>query len=101
MDPRLELQQKLEELLGSGNVYFQPPSDTKLSYPAIVYHLDGASPDLANNMVYRRKKYYQVTYIDRRPDSSMVDKLIDFPYSSLSSTIRVDGLNQYIFRIYY
>ena len=101
MAPRVDLQRKLEGLLGSTNVYFQPPDDTKLQYPCIVYHLDGATSDYASNTDYRVKKFYQVTYIDRRPDSVIVDALITYPYSSLNSTMRVEGLNHYVFRIYH
>lgn len=101
MAPRVDLQRKLERLLGSTNVYFQPPDDTKLKYPCIIYNLDGAESDHADNQDYRVKKFYQVTYIDRSPLSSVVDNLIALPYSSLSTTMRVDGLNHYVFRIYH
>lgn len=101
MAPRVELQRKLEAIIGSKNVYFQPPDDTKLQYPCIIYNLDGSNSDYANNINYRVKKYYQVTYVDRRPDSTIVDELITYPYSSLNTTMRVEGLNHYIFRIYH
>ena len=34
-DKRTELQVKLEELLGSGHVYYQPPTSLKMEYDAI------------------------------------------------------------------
>ena len=37
MDSRPNLQTMLEQILGSRNVYFQPPESLKLNYPAIVY----------------------------------------------------------------
>ena len=40
MGTRIELQLKLEEILGSRHVYFQPPASIKMTYPAIVYELD-------------------------------------------------------------
>lgn len=101
MDRRVELNNKLRAILGTDNVYFQPPSDIRLTYPCIVYNLDGADVRRADNVTYGINKYYQVTYIDRRPDSIVVDKLLSFPHSSLQSTIRSDGLNQYVFRMYY
>jgi len=33
MGTRLELQNLLENILGSRNVYFQPPENLKLNYP--------------------------------------------------------------------
>ena len=37
MANRLDLQALLEDLLGSRNVYYQPPESVKMNYPAIVY----------------------------------------------------------------
>ena len=40
MARRLELQNLLANLLGTNNVYFQPPPTVQMEYPAIVYHRD-------------------------------------------------------------
>ena len=40
MANRLDLQALLEDLLGSRNVYYQPPESVKMNYPAIVYALE-------------------------------------------------------------
>lgn len=101
MDQRLILQSKLESILGSENVYYQPKSTDRISYPCIVYNLDGTSPIWSNNGIHDVRRYYQVTYMDRRPDSPVVDKLIHFPYSRLNNSMRVEGLYHYIFRIYF
>lgn len=37
MDRRAELGKIFREILGNGNVYFQPPSNTQMRYPAIRY----------------------------------------------------------------
>ena len=37
MNRRLELQEKLEQLVGNSNVYFQPPASVMLSYPCVIY----------------------------------------------------------------
>lgn len=101
MGQRLDLQHKLEQILGSEHVYYQPKSSDRVEYPCIVYHLDGMSPIRSDNSIYKEMRYYQVTYINRRPDSPVVDALINFPYSSLSSTMRTEGLYHYVFRIYF
>ena len=46
MAPRLDLQKLLVELLGSDNVYFQPPPSVQMNYPAIVYKLDDEKTEL-------------------------------------------------------
>ena len=40
MRNRLDLQKIFEDILGSKNVYFQPPESLKMKYPAIRYSLD-------------------------------------------------------------
>ena len=37
MGNRLELHEILVDALGSRNVYYQPPENIKITYPAIVY----------------------------------------------------------------
>ena len=64
MNRRLELQSKFEELLGSRNVYYNPPATLKMQYDAIRYSLSGLHTAHANNakyskMFHHQKKYYQ------------------------------------------
>src|SRR4051812_34274733 len=66
---RLELQTLLESILALPNVYFQPPSNIQMQYPCIVYKRDDSQTDFADNRPYSRTKRYQVTVIDRNPDS--------------------------------
>ena len=53
MGSRLELQSKLEELLGSRNVYYQPPESLKMKYPAIRYSKEDIdSPKTYDNLYF-------------------------------------------------
>lgn len=102
MGSRLELQSALEEVLGSQNVYFQPPATIKMSYPAIVYSLDNDYHLQANNKLYYRKKRYTVTVIDKNPDTIIPDSLlIAFEYCSFDRHYKADNLNHYVLTIYY
>ena len=101
MGQRLELQTLLEEVLGTGNVYFQPPASLKMQYPAIVYERDGEDALFADNSKYRRQVMYQVTVIDRNPDSDLVKKVSSLPLCSYRAHFVVDGLNQDVFRVYF
>ncbi|MEI7479591.1 MAG: hypothetical protein WCK25_04690, partial [Actinomycetes bacterium] len=69
MAPRLELQAILVNLLGSNNVYFQPPPSLKMNYPCIVYSREYINTQFANNTPYKHKKRYHVIVIDSNPDS--------------------------------
>ena len=98
---RLMLQQELETLLGSSNVYFQPPSSIRMSYPAIVYELSNIDNRYADNVVYKQSTAYQVTVIDANPDSEIPGRISRFPTSRFVRTYRADNLNHWVFTLYY
>lgn len=101
MGSRLELQVKLEELLGSRNVYFQPPESVKLNYPAIVYSRSDIENTFANNGVYRQSLAYQVTLIDKNPDSDLVGKVSRLPMCRFDRHFKADNLNHDVFTLYF
>lgn len=49
MRTREDLQKKLVEIIGNNNVYFQPPSNVQMKYPAIRYQLDSIELRRADN----------------------------------------------------
>lgn len=100
-DKRLELQTKLETILGSKNVYFQPPESLKINYPAIVYSLDDYNSTFADNGVYLFHKRYSVTLIDKNPDSEFRDKIKGLPMCEFSRFYTKDNLNHYNFSLFY
>ena len=79
MGRRLDLHEELVSILGTNQVYYQPPESIKLKYPAIVYSRANIKNDFANNGVYIQKTSYRVTVIDANPDSVIVEKLSKFP----------------------
>lgn len=101
MASRLELQTKLEELLGSRNVYFQPPETVKLSYPAIVYSREPIENRYANNGVYMQFVRYSVTVIDKNPDSEIVPKISLLPMCRHDRHFKSNNLNHDVFTLYY
>lgn len=100
MDRRLELHALLLSL-GTANVYFQPPANLQMKYPAIVYQRDNAVSEFANNEPYRYTKRYQVTVIDRDPDSPIPDKVAALPTSSFRRNFAADNLNHDVFTLYF
>lgn len=101
--PRIELQDILEEILGSRNVYFQPPESIKLKYPCIVYQFQGMANRHADNIVYKTAKQYQVTYITKDPDTEdFTDILLArLPYSRYDRHFVSDNLNHEVFTVYF
>lgn len=101
MGNRLELQSKLEELLGSRNVYYQPPENLKMEYPAIVYSKSNIRSTFANNAGYLFLTQYTITVIDKKPDNIVIDKLLILPYCSFDRHYKSDNLNHYVLTLYF
>lgn len=101
MAQRLELQTLLEELIGSSNVYFQPPPSIIMSYPCIVYHRNRAVTEFADNIPYNSKKQYLVTVIDADPDSDIPGKVAKLPSCSFDRFFTADNLNHDVFNLFF
>jgi hypothetical protein len=101
MASRLQLQTMLENLLGSRNVYYNPPESIKMKYPAIVYSRGRIDTTHANNAVYSLHNGYSLTYIDEDPDNETVDKIAALPRCRFDRFFVSDNLNHYTFTIYY
>lgn len=98
---RVSLHEKLEELLGSEAVYYQPPASVKLSYPAIIYTRNRIQNRHANNEVYGQNISYTVTVIDRNPDSEIVQKVSLLPMCVHDRHYVAENLNHDVFTLYY
>lgn len=101
MGTRLELQALLENILGSRNVYYQPPASVLMKYPAIVYSRYDIENFHANNGVYGQVTAYQVTVIDKNPDSEYVKKISTLPLCMYDRHYVSDNLNHDVFTLYY
>lgn len=101
MGRRIELQEKLEEILGSREVYFQPPSTVKLKYPCIIYNRNYIKITHADNAPYRLANRYMVTVIDLNPDSEIPDKIAHLSGVSFSRFYTADNLNHWAFEVYF
>lgn len=100
-DRRLELHEILCDLLGTRNVYFQPPETIQMNYPAIVYHLNKIEDRHANNRVYLSDTSYSMTLITDDPDDPLIRKLNALPLCSIDRSYTADNLNHYAYTIFY
>lgn len=104
MRDRTELQAELEDLLGSRNVYFQPPEDIRMKYPCFVYERSSLRAKFADdNQRYQMYFRYQITYITKNPDTNdLITRMLDrFEYCTYERHFVVDGLNHEVFNLYY
>lgn len=101
MDRRLELHTILEDVLGSEHVYFQPPATKKMQYPCIVYERSTSRDLYADNRNYHHTMGYSVTYIDRKPDNTVCDRLAALPMSRYERHYTAENLHHDRFVIFY
>lgn len=101
MADRLILQATLEEILGSKNVYFQPPSNIKMQYDAIVYKRSDIQNTFADDLVYKQYDAYELTVIYRDPDSDLPRKISRLPLCRFNRHFTSDNLNHDTFTLYY
>ena len=103
MSRRLQLHEVLVGLLGSRNVYFQPPSTFKMNYPCVVYSFGETNfkTNFANGILYNFRKVYKVTVIDSNSDTQIPDLLLNLPYCRWERYFLADNLNHYVFTLHY
>lgn len=99
---RLELHEELCTLLGSRNVYFQPPESIKMKYPCIVYSLSNVDYLNASNRIYKSDKSYEITIIDPDPDGNIYERMPEhFSMCRFNREYTVEDLNHYVYTIFY
>lgn len=101
MASRLELQKIFEDILGTRQVYYQPPESIKMSYPAILYFLSKIDKKAADDSAYIQSRSYEVIFIDTRPDSKFVDSILALPMCRFDRCYRSDNLYHYSFTLYF
>lgn len=101
MRRRLEFHEVLCNLLGSRNVYFQPPGTISIQYPCIIYSLQKVNSEYGDNFGYHKRDCYSVTYIDKNPDSIIPDQIGDLELSSFERYYVAENLHHNIYNVYY
>ena len=102
MARRLTLHEELCALLGSRNVYYNPPESVKMNYDAIRYELSGKDLKHADNKIYSIMNRYDGVIITQDPDTALPDKLLaTFAMCSFGRPYIADNLNHFPFTLYY
>lgn len=100
MGTRLELHDEL--LKFATHVYFQPPENTLLKYPCIIYHKSPKLKRFGNDNMYLSKQGYNITVIDKNPDSTIAESIEShFGYCSIDGYFTNEGLNHTTINLYY
>lgn len=98
---RIKLQQDLEEILGSRNVYFQPPSTITLKYPCIIYACEDLNELHANDQSYINRQRYTVTLLTKDPlPDELLTKLKNMPYSAFDRHYAADNIHHFAYTVH-
>lgn len=98
---RIDLHYKLRDILGSDNVYYQPPESIQIKYPAIIYSLSRIENKHADNGIYKQNRAYQITVIDKKPDHPAINKLLEMSYCSYNREFKYDNLHHTVLDLYW
>lgn len=101
MASRLDLHEILCDILGSSNVYYDPPASVQMKYDAIRYSRSRIRNTHANNNVYKQDDSYEVIAIYRDPDSNLPRKLSRLPMCSHDRHYVADNLHHDVFTLYW
>lgn len=96
---RLQLQALLEATIESEAVYFQSPGNVDMEYPCVVYSRDRSDTTFADNRPYSQATRYQVTLIDRNPDSVLFSKIRDLPQCLHIRSFPANNLHHDVFTL--
>ena len=92
------------ETLGSEyarqRVYYQPAASVKLKYPCVIYKLEDMPIVHANNLPYHWDHVYQITVIDRDPESIIREKIAEMSTCRFVRNYIADNLYHFVFRVY-
>ncbi len=101
MKSRLELQSKLEEVLGSQNVYYQEPPNTGMKYPCIVYSFVKPKVDHADNTSYILSGRWEIHHMYKKPTSDLLNTMLFMaPYVTHDRRLKHDGVYNDYYTIY-
>lgn len=84
------------------NVYYQPPRNTQMEYPCIVYNLSTGDTQFADNRPYIYKDRYSVQFISKSPNEEEIHrKIVDLPMCIFSRFFTMNNLNHWNYDIYF
>lgn len=85
----------------SPHVYFQPPENIQMQYPAIVYERYSIENKHGDNKVFEQGTKYQVVIISKDPDEILVEKVSMIPTAKHVRHYVSDKLNHDVFYVAY
>lgn len=82
-------------------VYFQPPEESKMTFPAIRYTKSTKQNRQANNRVYNQQQFYEIIVIEHDPEKPLADLVSKIPGVQCGASYKYNNLYHEPFTIYY
>ena len=102
MGTTLDLQNELKELLGSDNVYFQPPTNLRMQFPCFVFSRGSGKQTFSDNKTHQFTKRYTVTHIGYDPDPDIIEAVVrHFQMCTYDQHFVKDNLQHDTFSLYW
>lgn len=98
---REQLHAMLEGALGSPNVYYQPPINVEMKFPAIRYSLKSIDKLKANNAAYKLTRAYEIIVISKSPDCAAIEKILEWQHTRYDRHYIADNLHHDVITICY
>lgn len=98
---RYLLQKVLENIIGSPNVYYQPPANIKLKFPCIIYRKSKIKTMRADNRFYGYTDQYTLTYISKTVDDEVILKILELEMCTHDRRYTSDNLYHDAFTLYF
>ena len=97
-----DLRTELIQITGIKNVYYQPPSNVKMSYTCIRFKLESVDEMYASNRLYRTMVKYQIIYITNKVNDDIITLLpSELRYCTFDRQYSSDNLYHYVFEVFY
>ena len=104
LDRRLILDEKLRRILGSSNLYFEPPTSQMMKYPCIRYKRSNIDVVFADNKPYLGRNRYEIVAIFEDADDDLPERLLynkEGLVLNLERPYVADGLHHYVFTTHF
>jgi len=99
MNKRLKVHEFLTQTINCSHVYYQPPENIKMVYPAIVYTLIDISNYCSGGGIYLQLETYKITLITKEVDSDLFNTMIAQLSLKFQTPFVSDNLHHYVFNM--
>lgn len=97
---RVNFDTKLRSILPPEyTLYFQPPTNTVLKPPYVLYKRLDVAQRMASNVKYISKEKYQITVVDSDPDSVLASILTMHPDAHFQQEYPQNNLYHHVFNM--